>query len=54
MKTLYEEMAFIALHFHWTYSDLMRLEHRDRRRWCAEISKINRERNGTPPNPFEL
>lgn len=53
MKTLYEEMAFIAMHFHWSHVDLMRLEHRERRRWCAEISAINRTRNGTAPNPFD-
>jgi hypothetical protein len=47
-------MAFIAMHFHWSHLDLMRLEHRERRRWCAEISTINRARNGTPPNPFEV
>ena len=51
---LYEEMAFIAMHFHWSHGDLMRLEHRERRRWCAEISAVNRVRNGTPANPFDV
>ena len=54
MKSLYEEMAFIAMHFHWSHADLMELEHRERRRWCREISAINRVRNGTPDNPFDL
>ena len=54
VKILYEEMAFIAMHFHWAHGDLMRLEHRERRRWCAEISAINRVRNGSQPNPFEV
>lgn len=54
VKTLYEEMAFLAMHFHWPHGDLMRLEHPERRRWCAEISAINRVRNGTPADPFEL
>jgi hypothetical protein len=54
VKTLYEEMAFIAMHFHWSQHELMRLEHSERRRWCTEISAVNRARNGTPPNPFEL
>jgi len=54
VKMLYEEMAFIAMHFHWSHLDLMLLEHRERRRWCAEISAINGVRNGAPPNPFEL
>jgi hypothetical protein len=39
---LYEEIAFIAYHFHWSYRELMEMDHRERRRWCEEISKINR------------
>lgn len=54
VKSLYEEMAFIAHHFHWPHSDLMQLEHRERRRWCREISAINRRLDGGSPNPFEL
>jgi hypothetical protein len=53
VKHLYEEMAFIAMHMHWSHTELMRMDHRERRRWCAEISAINRVRNGTPPNPFD-
>lgn len=51
---LYEEMAFIALHFHWGWDQLMGLEHAERRRWCREISAINRRLDGTPSNPFEI
>ena len=51
---LYEEMAFIAHHFHWSYRDLMQLEHGERRRWCREISAINRRLNGAPANPFDM
>jgi hypothetical protein len=47
-------MAFIAHHFHWSHQELMQLDHRERRRWCAEISKINRSLDGAPPNPFEV
>jgi len=53
IKSLYEEMAFIAYHFHWSYGELMQLEHSERRRWCREISSINRNLDGTPANPFE-
>lgn len=42
---LYEEMAFIAFHFHWSRDELMTLEHGERRRWCDEISSINRRFN---------
>jgi len=41
-ERLYEEIAFIAYHFHWSYRELMEMDHRERRRWCEEISKINR------------
>jgi hypothetical protein len=51
---LYEEMAFIAYHFHWTNAELMALEHAERRRWCQEISAINRKLDGEKPNPFDI
>lgn len=37
-----EEVAFVAYHFHWPMSDILELEHADRRRWVEEISSINR------------
>jgi hypothetical protein len=46
-------MAFIAYHFHWSSAELMTLEHKDRRRWCREISSINKRLEGAQPNPFE-
>lgn len=32
----------------------MALEHAERRRWCREISAINRKLDGAPPNPFDI
>ena len=49
---LYEEMAFIAYHLHWSHAELMNIEHQERRRWCEEISKINRRLSDAPPNIF--
>lgn len=54
VKLLYEEMAFIAYHFHWSQREIMQLEHCERRRWCKEISAINRGLDGALDNPFEL
>lgn len=54
LERLYEEMAFVAYYFHWPYDELMQLEHRERRKWCEKISKINRQLNGEPKNIFEL
>lgn len=47
-------MAFIAYHFHWPQEELMQLEHHTRRRWCEEISRINRRLSDEPPNLFDL
>ncbi len=45
LSKLYEEVAFIAYHFHWSAESVMQMEHADRRRWVAEISAINHLRN---------
>ncbi len=42
LTELYEEIAFVAFHFHWPEREVMRMEHSDRRRWVSEISKLNR------------
>jgi hypothetical protein len=44
---LFEEVAYIAYHLHWSHNEIMRLEHRDRRRWVDEISRINEKMNRT-------
>ena len=54
VASLYEEMAFIAHHFHWSHHDVMWLDHRERRRWCKEISAINWTLDGAPENPFDI
>ncbi|MEK7729847.1 MAG: DUF6760 family protein [candidate division KSB1 bacterium] len=45
LERLYEEVAFIAYHFHWPSSEVLQLEHRERQRWVKEISKINKRLN---------
>jgi len=45
LDRIYEEVAFIAYHFHWCHEDLMNMEHRERRGWCEEISRINKRLN---------
>ena len=45
---IYEEVAFIAYHFHWGHDEIMAMDHAERRRWCEEISKINRQLSGKP------
>jgi hypothetical protein len=42
---LYEEVAFVAYHFHWPPEAIVNLEHADRLRWVKEISAINQRKN---------
>jgi hypothetical protein len=42
---LLEEVAFLAYYFHWDYRTIMDMEHRERQRWCEELSKINKTLN---------
>ena len=44
---LYEEVAYIAYHFHWPREDVLSMEHADRRRWVEEIARINRRLGGS-------
>jgi hypothetical protein len=42
---LHEEVAYLAYHFHWSYQEVMQLDHRERQRWVAELADINRRLN---------
>ena len=39
---LFEEVAYVAYHFHWPLSEILDLEHPLRRRFVDEIGTINR------------
>jgi hypothetical protein len=43
---LYEEVAYVAYHFHWSLGEILDLEHVSRRRYVAEIGAINRRLSG--------
>lgn len=40
-ERLYEEVAYVAYHFHWSRAEILDLEHVERRRFVAEIAQIN-------------
>jgi len=46
---LYEEVAYIAYHFHWPMDEVLALDHAERQRWVQEIAKINRRLNEAAP-----
>lgn len=39
---------------HWSHQEIMGLSHRDRLRWCKEISGINSKLNQEPENVFKV
>lgn len=42
---LYEEVAYVAYHFHWSLAEILDLEHPERHRYVAQIAAINRRRS---------
>ena len=39
---LLEEIAYVAYHLHWSFEELLDLEHPDRRMLVEEIDRLNR------------
>lgn len=42
---LHQEVAYLSMYLHWPYEQVMRLDHRERRRWVEQVVTMNRERN---------
>lgn len=45
LDRLHEEVAYLAFNFHWSYREVMRLDHQERQRWVAEAARINKRLN---------
>ena len=45
LEQLYQEVAFVAYHFHWPLDSILEMEHAERHRWIQEISAINKRIN---------
>jgi hypothetical protein len=43
---LYEEVAYVAYHFHWSLDAILDLEHPLRQRFVGEIGQLNRRLSG--------
>ena len=39
---LYEEVAYVAYHFHWSLDEILDMQHPLRQRFVGEIGRINR------------
>jgi hypothetical protein len=40
-EQLYNEVAYVAYHFHWSREEILDLEHPERRRFVDEIAALN-------------
>lgn len=45
-EQIYEEVAYVAYHFHWALDDILDLEHAQRQRYVREIAQINLRMSG--------
>jgi hypothetical protein len=45
LDRLYQEVAYIAYHFHWPPEQILELSHKERHRWAKEIADINKKIN---------
>lgn len=45
LEQLYQEVAYIAYHFHWSREEILQFAHPERRRWVGEIGRINKSMN---------
>ena len=43
-------MTFLSYYLHWSRDDVMKLSHSERRRWCSEVSAVNKKLSGPEKN----
>lgn len=45
-EQLFEEVAYVAYHNHWSLDEILDLEHPVRREFVGQIARINRQLSG--------
>ncbi|WP_407681151.1 MULTISPECIES: DUF6760 family protein [Pseudanabaena] len=44
-KRLLEEVAYLSYHFHWSYENVLNMEHWERQQWVSQVAQINQQIN---------
>ncbi len=44
-ERLFEEVAYLSHYLGWPYEQVMALDHRERQRWVAQVSRMNERIN---------
>lgn len=42
---MFEEVAYLSHYLGWSYEHVMGMDHRERQRWVAEVSRMNERIN---------
>ena len=42
---IFEEVAYIGRYLHWPYDQVMGMNHGERQRWVAEVTRMNEKLN---------
>ena len=45
LENLYQEVAYLAYHLHWSLDEILEMEHRERAMWVEQVSAINERIN---------
>ena len=53
-ERMYQEMTFLSYYLHWSRDEVMGLNHLERRRWCREVSAVNKKLSTTEQTTFEF
>ena len=40
LERVYQEVAYLGCRVHWTYDELLSLDHSQRRRWVDEVRRL--------------
>jgi len=54
LERIYEEVAFISYYFHWNHDQVLEMPHVERKKWCEQISRINRKLSEEPTRSKSL
>ena len=48
---LSEEVAYVSRYLHWSYDDVMSMDHLERQAWVAEVRRMNERINELSKRP---
>ena len=51
---MYQEMTFLSYYLHWSRDAVMSLSHQERRRWCREVSAVNKKLSSSSQKTYEF